>query len=196
MSFDLLRPSLFAAVLIALGGYIYVYRPLETTVADRYAQLDASRATLVRSLELARRIPALARERTALEGRFARVHVRDQQAAMVERFLRAVAEIAARDGVAVESVASDAPPTYTAARTVRGAPFDELPLDLTLRGHYRDVIHAIREVNDGDVAARITLASLRDADRRPGERPQLNAAFHVRLLQEADESTTNDTRPH
>ena len=45
MSFDLLRPSLFAAVLIALGGYIYVYRPLETTVADRYAQLDASRAT-------------------------------------------------------------------------------------------------------------------------------------------------------
>jgi Tfp pilus assembly protein PilO len=194
--FDLVRSCLFAAVLVVLGGYIFIFRPLEAEVADRYVQLDSSRATLERSLELARRIPALARERAELEARFARVHVRERRSAVIERFLRATANVAVRDEVAVESVASDARSAYAASPFARTPLFDELSLDLTLRGRYNDVIRAIRDLNGGDVAARIALASLSDADRRPGERPQLNAAFHVQLLREADESTTHDARPH
>jgi hypothetical protein len=124
------------------------------------------------------------------------VHVRERRTALLERFLRALAEVAARDGVAVESVASTTPGAYAAVRPAGAPLFDELPLDLTLRGRYNDVIRAIRELNGGDVVARITLASMSDADRRPGERPQLNAAFHVQLLREADESTTHDARRH
>lgn len=196
MRLHLLRTSLFAAVVIVLGGYIFVFRPLEGTVADRYTQLDASRAMLERSLDLAGRIPALARERAELDVQFARVHVRDRRTATIERFLRTMADVATRDGVAIESVAADVRQgTYAAARPLQAPLFDEVPLDLTLRGRYSDVIRAIRELNGGDVAARITLASLGDADRRPGERPQLNAAFHVLLLREADESTTHDVRP-
>jgi hypothetical protein len=41
----------------------------------------------------------------------------------------------------------------------------------------------------------MTLASLGDAERRPGERPRLNAAFHVTLLREPDDAPTSDVRP-
>ena len=63
---------------------------------------------------------------------------------------------------------------------------DEIPFELALRGRYADVIRAVRDLNAGDVAARMTLASLGNADRR-GAAPQLTAAFHVLLLREPDE---------
>jgi hypothetical protein len=164
---------------------------MEATVAERYAQLDDGRTILERSLTLTRQIPALAAERSALEAQLAHVHVRDRRAATIERFLRTVAGVAHRDGVAVESVAADArqaaPPT---AGQTRATPFDELAFDVSLRGRYGDVIRAVRELNAGDVATRINLATLGAADRRSGAGPQLNAAFHVHLLREADDTTT------
>jgi len=196
VTIDLPRASLFAAVLIVLAGYLFVFRPLEVTLADRYARLDAARTTLEQSLALARRIPALVNERTSLEAQLAHVHVRDRRAATIERFLGAVAGIARRHDVAIESVAAGVGQTQPAlAQPAHAALFDELALDVSLRGRYGDVIRAVRELNAGDVATSITLASLGVADRRAGVRPQLNAAFHVRLLREADESTTHDARP-
>jgi|GEM_PF-2916379 hypothetical protein len=192
MTIDLPRASLFIAVLIVLGGYLTVYRPMETTIAERYAQLDAGRTMLERSLALTRRIPALTAERSVLEAQLGRVHVRDRRAVTIERFLRAVAGVASRDGVAVESVASDARQVpLPAAGQTPAPPFDELAFDVSLRGRYGDVIRAVRELNAGDVATRIKLASLGTADRRAGAGPQLNAAFHVHLLREADDTTTN-----
>jgi hypothetical protein len=194
---DFLRANLFAAVLIALGGYLFVFRPLEATVAQRYADLDAGRTTLERELALARRIPALTRERAVLDAQLGRVHLRAPRSAAVERFLRTIADVAARDGVAVERVASDASPMPGLVASARApAPlFDELGLDVALRGGYADLIRAVRELNGGDAARRINLTSLGNADRRPGVRPQLDADFHVFLLREADESTTTDARP-
>jgi hypothetical protein len=192
MTIDLPRASLFIAVLIVLGGYLTVYRPMETTIAQRYAQLDAGRTMLERSLALTRQIPALVAERSALEAQLRRVHVRDRRAVTIERFLRAVAGVAGRDGVAVESVAADArQATLPEAAQTQASPFEELAFDVSLRGHYGDVLRAVRELNSGDVATRINLASLGTADRRPGAGPQLNAAFHVHLLREADDTTTN-----
>jgi hypothetical protein len=197
MTFDLLRASLFAAVLIVLGGYMFVFRPLEGTVADRYSELDAARSTLERSLALAHRIPPLTAERATLAAQLDRVHVRERRAATVERFLHTVAGVAGRDDVAVESVAADAregAPLAVAAHAHTPL-FDELALDVSLRGRYGDVIRAVRELNGGDVATRISLSSLGNAGRRPGARPQLTAAFHVLLLREADDSTTHNARP-
>jgi hypothetical protein len=97
----------------------------------------------------------------------------------------------------VESIASGArQSTYAQSRGTPAPLFEQLPLELTIRGGYNDVIRAVRELNAGDVAAQINLASLSDAARRPGERPQLNAAFHVLLLREADESTTHAVHQH
>jgi hypothetical protein len=108
----------------------------------------------------------------------------------VDRFLRTVAGVSTRDGVAVESVAAGfrlSP--ATAAHAAQTLLVEELPLDLTLRGQYGDVIRAARDLNTADAAAQITLASLGNADRRRGVRPQLNAAFHVTLMREADDET-------
>ena len=66
---------------------------------------------------------------------------------------------------------------------------EELPLELTLRGRYDDVIRAVRDLGAGDVPAQLSLASLADADRRLGEAPLLNAALHVTLLREPDDAT-------
>jgi hypothetical protein len=196
VTFDVPRASLFAAVLVVLGGYAFVFRPLETAVAGRYAELETQRTTLERSLALTRRIPQLAKERADLEGQLGGLHLRDRRVVLVERFLRAVAAAAARDRLAVQSVVADARgATALPARPPQAPLFDELALELTLRGGYADVIRAVRELNGGNVAARMSLTSLTDADRRPGLRPQLNAAFHVRLLREADESTFHDALP-
>lgn len=196
MTFDVARASAFAALSIVAVGYVLVFRPLETSVRDRFAELDAARATLEERLARTARIPALERERDRLAAGLRRFHTGDRRAGAVDRFLRAVAAISVRRGVAVENVASAVAQPFApaAARAAPPALVDEIPLELTLRGAYGDVIRAVRDLNDGGVAARITLASLGIAARRPGEPARLNAAFHVLLLREADEPTTHDLR--
>jgi hypothetical protein len=194
VKFDPPRASLFAAVLIVVSGYLFVLRPAEATVTLRYTQLAGARTTLESSVALAGRVAPLTRERDALGAAVVRAHVRETRAILVARFLHAVAAVALREGVAVENIAADVRQAPLAAPVERTALFEELSFDLTLRGRYGDVIRAVRELNGGEIATRITLASLSDADRRPGERPQLNAAFHVSLLREADVSTTHDVR--
>jgi hypothetical protein len=170
-------------------------RPLEAAVAQRYATLDDARATLVQRLALARTVPALEHERQWREAQVRRLHVGERRAAVVERFLRTVAGVSGRDAVAVQSVAAEA--GQVLPQPHRSAPallFEEVPLDVTLRGAYGDVIRAARDLNAGDAVARITLATLGSAQTRPGDRPQLNAAFHVTLLRESDDATPTPAR--
>ncbi len=188
MTTGLLRASAFAGLMIVLAGYILIYRPLETAAADRYVQLDAARATLEQRLDRTKRIPSLERERVVLDRQLRSLHAGDRRAATVDRFLRAVSRVAARSGVTVENVAGDVRQSVMAnARATPAPPVEELPLDLTLRGRYGDVIRAVRDLDGGDVAARITLGSLGSADRRTGISPRLNAAFHITLLRESDD---------
>ena len=195
MTIDLRRVSAFAVFVIALAGYVFVFRPLETTAGDLYAQIDAARATLEGSTAMARRIPALELERSALVAQLARLHTGDRRAATVDRFLRGVAGIAAQDGVAVEGVAAGLGQPLTSTAAATQPLVEEIPFDLTLRGPYGDVIRAVRDLNGRDGAVHISVASLSNAERRPGGSPQLNAAFHVLLLREAQEPPQHDVRP-
>jgi len=195
MTFDLPRIGAFVALSIVLAGYVLIFRPLEAAIAQRYATLDDARATLVQRLALARALPALERERQRRADQVRRLHVGERRAAMVERFLRTVAGVSSHDAVTVQSVAAavaqSLPPPGRAAATPL---FEELPLDVTVRGRYGDVIRATRDLNAGDAVARITLATLANAQTRPGDRPQLNAAFHVTLLREADDAPPSTAR--
>ena len=191
MNFDLQRSSAFVALAIVVAGYLLVFRPLEATVGERYADLDAARLTLEQRRALARRIPELEREQRQLATQLGRVHVGDRRAETVDRFLQTVAGVSARDAVAVESVSA------AIAQQPRATPpavLEEVPLDVTLRGRYADVIRAARDLNAADAAAGVTLASLGNAGRRPGTQPQLNAALHVTLLREPDDATAH--APH
>jgi Tfp pilus assembly protein PilO len=194
VTLDLQRVSAFAVFAIAVAGYSFVFRPLETAAGDLYGQIDAARATLDRSIAMARRIPALEAERSDLAGQLVRLHTADRRAATVDRFLRSVSGVAADDGVAVEGVAAAVGQPLTRATSPRPS-IEETPFDLTLRGPYGDIIRAVRDLNDRDGALHISVASLSNAERRPGGSPQLNAAFHVLLLREAQEPPQHDVRP-
>lgn len=186
MTFDTTRASAFAALLIVIAGFGLIVRPLEAAVAERYADLDAARASLERSAILRRRIPALERERDGLHDQLRRLHLGDRRAAMLERFLYAVAGVARTDGVAVVRIAAAVTAPLAAAPHPAATPLlEEVPLDLTVRGRYGDVIRAARDLGGGTPAARVTIGSLAGSERRSGAPPLLNATFHVLLLRAA-----------
>lgn len=193
MTLDLQRVSAFAVFVIAMAGYAFVFRPLETTAGDLYAQLDAARLALEHSRAMAQRAPALEAERSALAGQLARLHTGAPRAAIIDRFLRSLAGVAAQDRVAVEGVAAGIgqPPLVSPAASTP-PPIEEIPFDLRLRGPYGDVIRAVRDLNDRDGAVHISVASLSNAEHRPGTSPQLNAAFHILLLRDAQEPPQHD----
>ena len=196
MRFDVARASAMGALAIVLGGYVLVFRPLEAILAGRYAQLDAARTTLDERLARTARIPALERDRNRLTADLRRFHTGDRRSAAVDRFLRTVESVSARRGVAIVSIAAGAAQPFAPA-VKPGAPaplVDEIPLELTLLGGYRNVIGAVRDLTDGGVATGVALAALGNAARRPGEPNRLSAAFHVLLLREADDPTTHDLR--
>ena len=193
MTFDLQRASAFAVFVIAVAGYVFVFRPLETTAGDLYARIDAARLALDHSTAMAQRAPALEAERSALAGQLTRLHSSDPRAAIIDRFLRSLAGVAAQDRVAVEGVAAGIgqPPLVSPAASTPPS-IEEIPFDLRLRGPYRDVIRAVRDLNDRDGAVHISVASLSNAEHHPGTSPQLNAAFHILLLRDAQEPPQHD----
>jgi Tfp pilus assembly protein PilO len=193
MTRDPARIALSILALVAIAAYAFVFRPMESTLADRYAQADALRSGLERHMAIARRMPAIAAERSALERYMRPFRLHDSSAVLVDRFLHATARIAAADAIAIETItAQGAAPAFTPGNVVpkprdqSADPFDRIHLDLTMRGPYSNVLHAIRTLNDTGIAMQLTVATLSTTGRRAGARPQLNATFHLSLLREAD----------
>ncbi len=185
------RAAIVASLLALLGAYLLVWRPLETAIADRFAQLDDARALLARSGALARDTEHLEREKRRGERMIDLVHLRDSRAVLVDRFLRALAAVSARDEVVVENVTSAVAIPAMAGSVPRAASlFDEVPFEVTLRGGYGTIIRAVRELNAADFAARIALDNLRSVAQAKRAHPQVEASFHLTLLRGTDESTT------
>jgi hypothetical protein len=177
------RAAAVAALLIIVLTYATVIRPLEGAIAERYADLDSARLSLERSAALEKRLPALERERATLTARLAPLHLRDSRAALVDRFLHAIARTAQRDTVAIQSVVADPRPAA------------DLALDITIHGPYTRLITAVRDLDSTNVATRIALTALGNAQTRPGARPQLDATFHVVLLRDIDDTSIRPTHP-
>ena len=191
------RIAFALALLVLAAGYIVVFRPLESKHSTLYANLDSVRIAGERAAAEVRAIPALTAQRNALRTRLARYHTHDSRAAIVDRFLHAIAAVSLRRGVAIQSVAAEGEqqfhPTNSALKVSPDG--DDLHLDLGVRGAYDDVLHAARDLNSIDLATQISVASLGNADRKNGVHPQLNATFHVVLLREPDASQ-NQTSNH
>lgn len=195
MTVDPPKATLFVATLIMLAGYLLVFRPMEASIAGRYARLESDRATLERAIETNRRLASLDRDRRRLETQFERLHLRDSQTAAVVRFLQALDAVTRRDDVSIENVTVTALPGAGPRLPAPSAPaiLDELPLAVTARGSYGDVIRVLRDLNGRDFAARIAVTSLLEAARRPGDRAQLQASFSVTLLRR-DGAIDDDAR--
>jgi hypothetical protein len=184
-------------MLILIGGYAIAFRPLQASIADHYVELDELRSTIERNVAFAKQIAPLEHERAERAAGLDRIHVRDSRAGLVDRFLRTLAATTTRDGVFVESVlTATSPANAPNSRSATAAPplLEELPLDITLRGHYGDVLRAIRDLDSGNFAASIGVIGLRSAGRSLLSRPELDAAIHVILLREADATTIQTPR--
>ena len=176
------RLAFFGAVLILLGAYLFVFRPGETSIAQRYGQLDDGRVLLNRRLIDARRESQLRREAHVLSAWLTNVGLRADRTTIVDRFLRALATAATNDRVRITAVAADNVGLGAGRATPKSVAFDEIPMTVSLRGTYRNVLRLVHDLSRTNIAARIGFDSIGNADRSAAHDPDLRASVRVTLL--------------
>jgi hypothetical protein len=182
------RLALFAAVLVLLAGYLAVYRPAEAALAERYARLDDGRARLDERLALARRAGAARTETGALDEWLRARGLADDRTTIVARFLHDLAGTARADGVDVTGVVAEpggAPPPV-AANAAPTVALDEIPLAVSLRGSYPNLLRVVRALDRDGPAMRVGISALGNADRSGAGSPALRATLLVTLLRIPD----------
>lgn len=178
----------FAAVIVVLAAYLLVFRGGETRIAERLDD-NARIGERVRAGErtLASR-PRVEAERRRLRGELRTVDLDAPRSALVARFLRDAARIAAAHHAAIPTITATAtavaatlPPN--AATLASNAPIDPLetiPLEVTVEGRYADLLATMRALSRSRVLAAVEVASLA---RKHADGPDvtLTAALHVAL---------------
>jgi len=176
----------FAAVLVVLSGYVFVFRAGEARVGARVAGNAAIAEQLRDGDRILRSRGALEQERARLRDRLRSAGPTSDRSVLVARFLRDAASTASVHRTAITAVAASGPQT-SAAPATDGAthsggaePFDVIPLDMTVEGRYADVLATVRALSAGGVLASVDIASLarKDAGAPNGE---LTASLHVGL---------------
>ncbi|HWT06908.1 MAG TPA: hypothetical protein VN224_14185 [Xanthomonadales bacterium] len=185
----------FAAVVVVLAGYVFVFRGGETRIAERLDE-NARIAERARAGErtLASR-PRFEADRSRLRGGLRGVELDAGRSALVARFLRDAARIAAAHHTAIPAItASGAANPITVAPNAPSEPLEPIPLEITIEGRYADVLATMRALSRSRVLAAVDVASLarKHAD---GADATLTAALHVALERRAPPPTTPPAGP-
>ncbi len=171
----------FAAVVVVLAGYVFVFRGGEGRITERLDE-NARIAERVRTSELA--LAARARfeaDRTRLLGRLRAVELDAGRSALVARFLRDAARIAAAHHAAIPTITAAGVATpVSVAPSATNDPLESIPLEITVEGRYADVLATMRALSRSRVLAAVDVASLarKHAD---GPDATLTATLHVAL---------------
>ncbi|MGD1066972.1 MAG: hypothetical protein ABR975_09165 [Vulcanimicrobiaceae bacterium] len=172
---DHLRRCLaLAALAVVVCGYLLV-RGAERTIALHADDVRASDQRATRLAVLLARAPALEAERSRLQRRVQTVDLGEDAARLVARFLRGIAQTAARDHVAVLGIG---------APDAHGAPTADdrtIPLDLDFSGRYTDVLAAITDLGHTGAPAAVDVVSLARVRTDESDRT-LTASLHVALV--------------
>lgn len=194
MTLDRTKATAFASVLVLLIAYLAIYRPAEARIAERYLDLDRETQRLQQRLAAARRAPDVERERNRLRAQLDAQHLRDDRARLVQRFLLAAAATARRRDLHIlEITSAGARPVRRAGTSAPSASppstplFDEVPLNVTMRGSYAGLVRGVRDLCTSSLAVRLSIESLVVRDRRLRRRPELTATIHVTLLRDIDD---------
>ena len=174
----------FASVVVVLASYVFVFRGGERRIAERLEE-NARIAERVRAGErtLASR-PRFEADRGRLRGELRAVELDAGRSALVARFLRNAARIAAEQHVALPAItatgSSGPVAVATPATSAPNESLEAIPLELTVEGRYADVLAAIRALSRSRVLAAVDVASLarKHAD---GTDAMLSAVLHVAL---------------
>ncbi len=184
----------FAAVVVVLAAYAFVFRAGETRIADR---LDENARILERLHAGERTLASSGRaeaRRTQLRKRLRTVELDAGRSALVARFLRDAARIAAAHHATIPTIAAAGPQNAPTAAPSEGHDLLEaIPLDVTVEGRYGDVLATMRALSASRVLAAVDVASLarKHAD---GPDATLTAALHV-VLQRLVPATTTTAGP-
>jgi hypothetical protein len=132
-------------------------------------------------------------QRGQLSAALGELQLQADRATTVARFIRVTAQIAALHRVSLEridgGIAAPSPIVTPAAGAARAAPpaLEPLPLDVTLRGSYADLIASIRDLARAPVTVRVVIAALeRTSPDGAAAPPALTARLHVALLRLAN----------
>jgi Tfp pilus assembly protein PilO len=181
----------FTAVAIVLAGYVFVFRAGEARIADRVDET----ARVVERLRAGERTlaarPLLEAERARLRNRLRAVELGADRSALVARFVRDAARIAAAHRTTIPAITAagmQSPAIPTADL------FEAIPLDVTIEGRYADVLATIRALATSRVLAGVDVTSLarKHADTADAT---LTAALHVVLERLAPAPTTVPAGP-
>lgn len=146
----------FCAVLVLLAGYACIFRVDEGRIEDRIAENAAIVGQLAADEARIRRRTELEAERMRLQERLRAVDLEADRTHLVAVFLRDAARIAARHHARIAAVVADPDTASPAAH----APFEGIPLELTIEGRYSDLLAAIRDLSASRVLAGVEVASL------------------------------------
>jgi hypothetical protein len=197
----------FAAVLVVLAGYLLVFRAGERRIGERVEE----NARIVERIGAAERTLASAR---ALEGERARlraglhaVELGADRSALVARFVRDAARIAAARHTTIATIAAAGTTSRPAAGIANAAvssvaalpnpadSFETIPLEVVVEGRYTDVLATVRALSRAPVLAGVEIASLTRKNADAAD-TALTAALHVVLQRlSATETAGVRTRP-
>ena len=180
----------FAAIVVVLAAYVFIFRAGETRIAERLEE-NARIVERERAGEraLASR-PRLERQRAHLRDRLRAVDLDAGRSALVARFLRDAARIAAAHHATIPTITATGPQgTLAAAPGEPGDPLEAIPLEIAVEGRYADVLATMRALSAARVLVAVDVASLarKHAD---GADATLTAALHVVLERIAPARTT------
>lgn len=165
---DATKAVAFAAVLVLLAGQVVVAAD-ESRIAARAAEDQRIVAQLAEGERVLRLRTGLERERDRLRAHLRAVDYGGERSAVVARFVRDAARIAARERTAITtmtavgvpgSVAAMPVAPTTPATTAVADEFETVPLDLTVEGRYADVLSTVRALSTTRVPATVEVTSL------------------------------------
>lgn len=169
----------FAAVLIVLAGYAFVFRAGEARIADQ-REINERLASQLRSAtaEIAM-LPALEGQRSALQRRVDATAAEPDATASTARFLADATRIANRRHTTFATIAaSGTPATHGVPPHGRGEPSAPIALDVTLEGGYADVLATMRELSAGRAPAAVDLAAIA---RKSVDAPDATVSVSLRV---------------
>jgi hypothetical protein len=185
----------FASVAVVLAAYLFVFRAGEARIIarqDENARIAERVSAGERALAARGRVEAL---RTRLRENLRAVELDAARSALIARFLRDAARIAAAHHASIPTISAAGPQnvaTVTPSDPLKASdspePLETIPFEITVEGRYADVLGTMRALSRSRVLAAVDVASLarKHAD---GPDATLTAALHVVLHRRAPAPT-------
>lgn len=151
------RAIWFAAVLVLLAGYTFVFRVDEGRIVDRIGENATMLTQLAAAEERIRNQRRFEIKRARLRDRLRSIDLERDRTRIVAAFVREAVRITAQHHTTIVAVAAGAGKSSSAPAH---PPFDAVPLELTIEGRYYDLLAAIRALSASRVLAGVEVASI------------------------------------